>query len=251
MRMQNMKRGETTEQITLFNWARNHEHALPGLALMYHVPNEGKRSNGDILKAAGMKKGVPDVVLPVASNNFHGLYLEMKYDRNKPTKEQEAFMAALRQQGYKTAVCYGFKEAKEEILSYLQEPGKMPLEKCLAAPRIDGRCDGVPLPGRLFGREECRKCDKYNISRAERLLFDSLERVEDDFKAPIINAIISLSTGKLFGNCSLEDMLEVINRNLAFLVKQEWIRVEESAKALTVAMDAYEAGKKVKGDTDL
>lgn len=67
MSIQNMKRSETTEQIALFNWAKRTESILPELALMYHVPNEGKRSNGGILKAAGLKSGVPDICLPVAN----------------------------------------------------------------------------------------------------------------------------------------------------------------------------------------
>ena len=74
MSMQNMKRSETTEQIALFNWAKRTESILPELALMYHVPNEGKRSNGGILKAAGLKSGVPDICLPVANNGFHVVY---------------------------------------------------------------------------------------------------------------------------------------------------------------------------------
>ena len=125
MKLQNMKRGETTEQIALFNWAMRNTHVLPCLSLMYHVPNEGKRTNGQVLKAMGMKNGVPDVCLPVASHNFHGLYLEMKYGNNKPTKAQEEYMAALRQQGYKTVVCYGAEEAKTEIMDYLQDPERM------------------------------------------------------------------------------------------------------------------------------
>ena len=72
MNMQNMKRSETTEQIALFNWAKWTENILPELALMYHVPNEGKRSNGGILKAAGLKSGVPDICLPVAKTAFTG-----------------------------------------------------------------------------------------------------------------------------------------------------------------------------------
>lgn len=58
MKLQNMKRGETTEQITLFNWAENNKHILPCLSLMYHIPNEGKRTNGAVLKAMGLKSGV-------------------------------------------------------------------------------------------------------------------------------------------------------------------------------------------------
>lgn len=123
MNLQNMKRGETTEQISLFNWAERNAHVLPCLSLMYHVPNEGKRTNGAVLKAMGLKTGVPDVVLPVASHNFHGLYLEMKYGNNKPTKAQEEYMAALRQQGYKTVVCYGAEEAKNGDYGVLAGPG--------------------------------------------------------------------------------------------------------------------------------
>lgn len=60
MKLQNMKRGETTEQITLFNWAENNKHILPCLSLMYHIPNEGKRTNGAVLKAIEAKhmKGI-------------------------------------------------------------------------------------------------------------------------------------------------------------------------------------------------
>ena len=64
MNLKNMKRGETTEQISLFKWAERNAHVLPCLSLMYHVPNEGKRTNGAVLKAMGLKTGVPDVVLP-------------------------------------------------------------------------------------------------------------------------------------------------------------------------------------------
>ena len=95
MSIQNMKRSETTEQIALFNWAKRTESILPELALMYHVPNEGKRSNGGILKAAGLKSGVPDICLPVANNGFHGLYIELKFGKNKATKAQEEYMAML------------------------------------------------------------------------------------------------------------------------------------------------------------
>ena len=95
MSIQNMKRSETTEQIALFNWAKRTESILPELALMYHAPNEGKRSNGGILKAAGLKSGVPDICLPVANNGFHGLYIELKFGKNKATKAQEEYMAML------------------------------------------------------------------------------------------------------------------------------------------------------------
>ena len=248
MNLQNMKRGETTEQISLFNWAERNAHVLPCLSLMYHVPNEGKRTNGAVLKAMGLKTGVPDVVLPVASHNFHGLYLEMKYGNNKPTKAQEEYMAALRQQGYKTGVCYGAEEAKTEIMEYLQDPERMPLAKCINAPWIDGMCDGVPMPGGMFAKEPCRGCEKHRKTRAESVIEANMATVDDCFKRPVIKAIADLAAGKPLQNITLEETLETINKNLALLAKGDWLTVEQSAEVLTVAMDAYKQAKKGKGE---
>lgn len=248
MKLQNMKRGETTEQIALFNWAMRSTHILPCLSLMYHVPNEGKRTNGPVLKAMGMKNGVPDVCLPVASHNFHGLYLEMKYGNNKPTKAQEEYMAALRQQGYKTVVCYGAEEAKTEIMDYLQDPERMPLDKCINAPWIDGMCDGVPTPGRMFAKEPCRGCEKHRKTRAESVIETNMEAVDDCFKRTVVKAIAELAAGKPLKNITLEETLETIKKNLALLVKGDWLTVEQSATVLTVAMDAYKQAKKGKGE---
>lgn len=101
MNLANMKRSETTEQIGLINWARANEEYVPELRLLHHIPNEGIRTNGPVLKAAGMKAGVPDLSLPVPRRGFHGLYIEMKFGKGKTTKAQEEFMALLREQGYK------------------------------------------------------------------------------------------------------------------------------------------------------
>lgn len=243
MNLKNMKRGETTEQISLFKWAERNAHVLPCLSLMYHVPNEGKRTNGAVLKAMGLKTGVPDVVLPVASHNFHGLYLEMKYGKNTPTKDQKEFMAALRQQGYKTAVCYSADEAVAAILEYLQEPGKMPLNKCLAAPWIDGQCDGVPYMGRMFSQSLCQECKNHTATRAEAVIKSAMAAVPGEYRRPIVKAIMELLAGHPLPGTTLEDTLETINKNLAWLVKGQALTVEQSAAVLTVAMDAYKRAK--------
>lgn len=59
---------ESTEQQHLFQWARMMSGAHPELALMYKITNEGRRSraNGARMVAEGMKKGLPDICLPVA-----------------------------------------------------------------------------------------------------------------------------------------------------------------------------------------
>ena len=48
---------EEDEQIALFQWADLMLYKYPELALMYHIPNEGKRSlaTGGRLTAMGLK----------------------------------------------------------------------------------------------------------------------------------------------------------------------------------------------------
>ena len=89
--------------------------------MIYHIPNGGSRNQLEAanLKRQGVKAGVPDLCLPVPKEGYHGLYIEMKYGKNKPTDNQEEWLESLRQYGYKTAVCYGADEARETIKQYI------------------------------------------------------------------------------------------------------------------------------------
>lgn len=118
---------EQEEQIALMDWAQLMSRVFPELKLLYHVPNEGKRSKtaGAILKAMGLKKGVPDVVLPVARGNYHGLYIELKcVDSGHATKEQLWWLEQLEWQGYAVAICRGWQRASLVITNYLKLGGK-------------------------------------------------------------------------------------------------------------------------------
>lgn len=121
---------ESVEQQRLFQWARMAAGARPELDLLYHIPNEGKRSvkNGARMKAEGLKKGVPDVCLPVARSGCHGLYIELKRERSgRATPEQVAWMDALMAEGYAVSLCHGWERAAEAIEAYLEggaESGK-------------------------------------------------------------------------------------------------------------------------------
>lgn len=114
---------ETVEQQWLFQWARAESGKHPELVLMYHIPNEGKRSRtgGKRAVAEGLKSGVPDICLPVARGGYHGLYIEMKRQQGSyATQKQREWIEALREQGYRAEVCRGFDEASELILAYLR-----------------------------------------------------------------------------------------------------------------------------------
>ena len=117
-----MRQPEHTEQVALFRWAGYQQRRLPELALMFAIPNGGKRSKATAarLKAEGVRAGIPDICLPVARGEYHGLFIEMKAGRNKPTPPQVQWHMRLSQQGYRVAVCWGWAAAREVIEEYLR-----------------------------------------------------------------------------------------------------------------------------------
>jgi len=89
--------------------------------LLFAIPNGGKRTaiTGRIMNAEGALAGVPDLFLAVPSGSYHGMFIEMKWGKNKPSPEQEAFLSAVMIAGYKTLVCYSFDEFFKEVADYL------------------------------------------------------------------------------------------------------------------------------------
>lgn len=116
-----MNHPEENMQIALFQWAALEQGRYPELRLLFHVPNGGKRGKVEAarLKAAGVKAGVPDVCLPVPRGGYHGLYIELKAGKNRPTADQTAWLTGLGQNGYRAAVCCSLDEATREIEAYL------------------------------------------------------------------------------------------------------------------------------------
>ena len=157
-----MKASETTEQIKIFTWAKRNEEFVPELQLIYHVPNEGQRKvqTGKIMKAAGLKAGVPDICLPVSRDGYGSLYIEMKFGKNKPTEDQQRFIDRLKEAGNKVEVCYSAEAAREIIRHYLRRSEGFDLSKCEYAAKIFNRCDGYPgIP-----ETPCNRCQFYSAN---------------------------------------------------------------------------------------
>lgn len=119
-----MRQLEAEHQTALFQWAELMAGVYPELAWMFHVPNGGKRDRVTAarLKAEGVKAGVPDIVLPVPRGKYHGLWIELKTDGGKPSKDQRDWMDYLNSMGYCALLCYGWQTAREEIELYLKLP---------------------------------------------------------------------------------------------------------------------------------
>ena len=124
----NLKQGgrmsEHSEQVALVAWAKDNENWIPALKLLFAIPNGGKRKTGWWEVSEGLKKGVPDLFLavpkPAHRGGMAGLFIEMKFNKNKCTPAQEDWLERLHCQGYATTVCYSFEEARDTILDYLE-----------------------------------------------------------------------------------------------------------------------------------
>lgn len=130
---------ERVEQEALIQWAKVMEEKEPRLRLLNASLNGVRLSphQAVMAKKGGMKKGYPDVFLPVAAMGYHGLFIEMKRRDGRASdvkKEQRAWLRDLEAQGYRALVCFGWEEAAHAIAGYLgmDEATKTPHERGIA-----------------------------------------------------------------------------------------------------------------------
>jgi hypothetical protein len=113
--------------------------AVAVLQRAYAVPNGGQRDKitAGKLKAEGVKRGVPDVTLPLPMRlapeagqwafRYCGLYVEMKRPKANEQRqgvtspEQDDWIAYLRSVGYAVAVCFDWEAAAKQIQSYVED----------------------------------------------------------------------------------------------------------------------------------
>jgi hypothetical protein len=113
---------EHREQVALMQWVEWMLPRWPELWGLFAIPNGGDRDDivAAKLKAEGVKKGVPDLMLPVARGNYHGLFLEMKrQEGGRVRPEQKEWREFLLAQGYQAVICRGLGEAMRAITDYL------------------------------------------------------------------------------------------------------------------------------------
>ena len=117
---------EVDEQIALMRYAAIQTRADERWGLLFAITNGMAASSIQVAaqaKQAGLKRGVPDLFLPVAVAPWHGLFVEMKRADGKPSDlspEQRAWLARLLANGYKTVVAYGWRAAVAEITAYFE-----------------------------------------------------------------------------------------------------------------------------------
>lgn len=115
-----LKSSEDEQQQLLFEWAATQINRLRGIEMMFAIPNGGHRHIRVAmkLKRTGVKPGVMDVFLPFASGKYHGLWIEMKWGKNKTSEAQDRYLQYLKEAGYMAGVCYSWQDAAKLIESY-------------------------------------------------------------------------------------------------------------------------------------
>lgn len=135
-------------QATFFELVELHKASRPALALLHAIPNGGARHAvvGAKLRAEGVRRGVPDVHLPVARGAFIGLWIEFKRPGERPTDPQRAWFSALRGHGHRVVVCEDPEIAIREVLDYLNEPSSFPryLQELAESETRKAFAEGVP-----------------------------------------------------------------------------------------------------------
>lgn len=93
----------------------------PILKFMAHVPNGGARSAGEggKLKAMGVRKGIPDFILPKHRGRWSGLAIEIKSKDGKLSPDQCEWMQSFFEEGYLTSVCRTVDDFERLVLAYL------------------------------------------------------------------------------------------------------------------------------------
>lgn len=88
----------------------------------FAIPNGGTRNLKEAIKfkRCGVQAGIPDLMVPISSGSFHGLFLELKRVKGGRVSDAQVFwLQYLREQGYYADVAYGFDEAQQIIMNYL------------------------------------------------------------------------------------------------------------------------------------
>lgn len=118
-----MKNLEFFHQQKFFEWIEwvGIKHT-PELKYCFHIPNGEKRhiSVGVKLKKMGVKKGVPDVFIPLARHDFNGLFIEFKKDESsKLSPHQKEYFEYLETQNFLCAVAQNGEHAIDILKRYI------------------------------------------------------------------------------------------------------------------------------------
>ena len=106
---------EYEEQKTFVNWFKFNFQDL----IIFSIPNDGKRSNGNRMVDTGLMSGISDlcILLP----NGKSLFIEMKKEKGgKLSPNQLSFIDKSQSLGHTVLVANGCNDASKKLIDYLK-----------------------------------------------------------------------------------------------------------------------------------
>jgi len=118
---------EADEQKFIFSWAMAQENTYPELTLLHCIPNQrimfvrDPQRYAHYMFAQGLRKGLPDIHLPVGRGNYLSLYIELKRQcGGRPSGDQLRWLRELQAANNYCAIAHGGEAAVAIISQYLE-----------------------------------------------------------------------------------------------------------------------------------
>jgi hypothetical protein len=113
-----MRNKEDQLQIAAVRWFK---YSYPGIVI-HHSKNGGSlrsAKEGAKFKAMGVYPGFADLFIMKATDDYHGLLIELKTDKGKQTDLQKGFELVALYEGYQYSVCRSIDEFMKCVNDYL------------------------------------------------------------------------------------------------------------------------------------
>lgn len=117
---------EHYDQVQIFDHFHRHNRVI--YDHLYAVPNGGFRLKvtAAAIEAEGAKRGVPDMSLEIPAGIYHGMRVEQKHGKNKPSDHQVTWMRRLKAQGYYVLLSFSPEETIRVMEQYaVLTPGEV------------------------------------------------------------------------------------------------------------------------------
>lgn len=116
---------EHYDQVQIFDhFYRHDQHVYDHL---YAIPNGGFRAKATAaaIEAEGAKRGYPDMGLEIPAGVYHGMRIEQKHGKRKPSTDQVVWMRRLSLMGFYVVLAFSPDETIKTIKRYVAlKPGE-------------------------------------------------------------------------------------------------------------------------------
>jgi hypothetical protein len=114
---------ESEMQASLFAELEIRDNQDPRYKYVFAVPN-GQYRPGQRMEP-GLRAGVPDILFLLPACGFHGLAMELKVNKNKPSAAQSEWLQWLSDRNYFTCVVYDDPGEAMRILGQYMDGAKL------------------------------------------------------------------------------------------------------------------------------